>query len=125
MKKFLNEFKEFALKGNVLDMAVGVVIGSAFTGLINSLVENFFTPIIGLITPETAFENWTIGPIEIGAFLNAVLSFIILALCVFMVVKFFNVFRKKKEEEPAKEPTPSKEELLLTEIRDLLKQQAK
>jgi large conductance mechanosensitive channel len=131
MKKFLAEFKEFALKGNVLDMAVGVVIGGAFTTLVNSLVANFFTPIISLISNSgEAFSSWTIGPIQIGLFINDVISFIILAFCVFLLVKFVNLFRQKKEaqakaavaEEKAK---PTQEEILLTEIRDLLKAQQK
>lgn len=119
MKGFWKEFKEFALRGNVLDMAVGVVIGGAFTSLVNSLVASVFTPLIGLVKPGTSFAQWKLGPVEIGAFLNAVLSFILLTFCVFLLVRFVNVFRQKKA---APAPKPTKEELLLTEIRDLLKE---
>lgn len=127
MKKLLEEFKAFALKGNVLDMAVGVVVGGAFTALVNSVVADVLTPLIGLVTPNMDFSEWHLGPIMIGNFINAIISFLILALCVFVIVKAMNAMMHKKEEAPAPapEPEPSKEELLLTEIRDLLKAQQK
>ena len=122
MKKLLEEFKTFALKGNVLDMAVGVVVGGAFTSIVNSVVADVLTPIISLVTPGMDFSAWHIGPIMIGNFINAVVSFLILAACVFAIVKGMNALMRKKEEAPAPtpEPAPSKEEVLLTEIRDLL-----
>ncbi len=127
MKKLLEEFKAFALKGNVLDMAVGVVVGGAFTALVNSVVADVLTPLIGLVTPSMDFSEWHLGPIMIGNFINAIISFLILALCVFAIVKAMNAMMHKKEEAPAPapDPEPSKEELLLTEIRDLLKAQQK
>ncbi len=117
MKKLLEEFKTFALKGNVLDMAVGVVVGGAFTSIVNSVVADVLTPIISLVTPGMDFSAWHIGPIMIGNFINAVVSFLILAACVFAIA----LMRKKEEAPaPAPEPAPSKEEVLLAEIRDLL-----
>ena len=122
MKKLLEEFKTFALKGNVLDMAVGVVVGGAFTSIVNSVVADVLTPIISLVTPGMDFSAWHIGPIMIGNFINAVVSFLILAACVFAIVKGMNALTRKKEEAPAPapEPAPRTEEVLLTEIRDLL-----
>ena len=123
MKKLLEEFKTFALKGNVLDMAVGVVVGGAFTSIVNSLVADVLTPIISLVTPGMDFSAWHIGPIMVGNFINAVVSFVILAACVFAIVKAMNALMRKKEDAPAPPPAPSKEEVLLAEIRDLLKEQ--
>ena len=125
MKKFIEEFKAFAVKGNVLDMAVGVIIGGAFTSIVNSLVADVFTPILGMITGGIDFSDLSFGILDaqimIGNFLNAVISFILTAFCVFLIVKAVNKITKKKEEEPAPAPEPSAEEVLLTEIRDLLK----
>ena len=125
VKKLIEEFKAFAVKGNVLDMAVGVIIGGAFTSIVNSLVEDVFTPIIGMITGGINFSNLSFGildaQIQIGNFLNAVISFLLTAFCVFLIVKAVNKLIKKKEAEPAPAPEPSAEEVLLTEIRDLLK----
>ena len=129
MKKFFNEFKTFAIKGNMLDMAVGMIVGGAFTALITSIVSNMATPLIGILI-GVDFSRWRIdlprlyGSVEpsvlhIGHFLNSLISFLIIAFVVFLFVKALNRFRGKKEEPPA--PPPSKEELLLTEIRDLLK----
>ena len=125
----LNEFKEFISKGNVVDMAVGLIVGSAFTAIVTSLVEDIFTPLIGMILAGINFKSlgieipWGNHPfIAIGNFIQNVITFVITAACVFMVVKLMNVFRKKKEETP-EPPKPSKEEILLTEIRDLLKEQ--
>ena len=112
MKKLLEEFKTFALKGNVLDMAVGVVVGGAFTSIVNSLVADVLTPIISLVTPGMDFSAWHIGPIMVGNFINAVVSFVI--------VKAMNALMRKKEDAPAPPPAPSKEEVLLAEIRDIL-----
>ena len=120
MKKFIEEFKAFAIKGNVLDMAIGVIIGGAFTSIVNSLVADVFTPIISMITGGIDFSNWHLGHIMIGNFLNAVISFILVAFCVFLFVKALNKFTKKKEA-AAPAPAPAPEVVLLEEIRDLLK----
>lgn len=129
MKKFIEEFKAFAVKGNVLDMAVGVIIGGAFTTIVNSLVSDVFTPIIGMITGGINFSNISFGILDaqimIGDFLNAVISFLLTAFCVFLIVKAVNKVIKKKEAEPAPAPAPSEEAVLLTEIRDLLKKEGK
>ena len=125
MKKFMEEFKTFALKGNVVDMAIGVIIGGAFTSIVNSLVNDIFTPLIGVITGGWDFSNMvsTVGTanVMVGSFINAVISFLIVALCLFSLVKAMNKLIKKKEAEPAPAPTPSEDVVLLTEIRDLLK----
>lgn len=126
MKKFLREFKEFAMRGNVLDMAVGVVVGSAFTAIVTSIVENLLTPLLGLLIPDSSFAEWAPGGFGIGAVINAIITFIITAFVVFLIVKGMNTMQnlKKKEEEVPAEPeapaAPTSEELL-TEIRDLLK----
>jgi len=130
VKKFFDEFKTFAVKGNMLDMAVGVIVGGAFTALVTSVVTNVATPLIGILI-GVDFSDWTIklphlygtnepGSLGIGIFLNSVISFIIVAFIMFLFVKAINSFNKKKEETPTP-PKPSAEELLLTEIRDLLK----
>ena len=130
IKSFFNEFKTFAVKGNMLDMAVGMIVGGAFTALVTSIVSNLATPLIGILI-GVDFSYWTIklpqlygnaepGTLAIGSFLNSVISFIIVAFVVFLFVKALNTFQKKEEETPAP-PKPSPEELLLTEIRDLLK----
>lgn len=125
-KGIVHEFKEFISKGNVLDMAVGLIIGAAFTAIVTSLVNDIFTPIIGMIIGGVNFAgiNITVGSatLNIGLFLQAIINFLLTAICVFIVVKTINMFRRKKEEKPAP-PKPSKEEQLLTEIRDLLKAQ--
>ena len=125
MKRFIQEFKTFALRGNVLEMAIGVIIGGAFTSIVNSLVQDVFTPIIGVLTGGIDFSALTIGlgnaQIKVGNFINAVISFLLVALCIFLFIKTINRFVKKtKEETPP--PLPSREELLLAEIRDLLKE---
>ena len=121
MKKFMKEFKEFALKGNMFDMAVGMIIGAAFTALVNNLVTNIFNPIIGLITGGIDLENalkLEIGSKEIdgvmtpltinfGAFISAIINFVIMAFVVFMIVKAMNKARSLKKEEEAA-PTTKK-----------------
>lgn len=125
MKKFLSEFKEFISKGNVMTMAVGIIMGSTFTAIITSLVNDIITPIIGMIIGGVDFSGicLTVGSasITLGVFIQAVINFLLTALILFLVVKAFNRFQRKKEEEPKKDPEPSAEEKLLTEIRDLLK----
>lgn len=127
MKKFMKEFKEFIAKGNVMTMAVGIIIGSAFTAITTSLVNDIFTPLLGVIIGGINFSGicLTIGDAQImfGTFLQAVINFFLTAFVLFLVIKAFNKLQRKKEEEPKKAPEPSAEEKLLTEIRDLLKAQ--
>ena len=119
---FIKEFKEFALKGNVMDLAVGVIIGGAFGKIIGSLVEDVITPL--LLNPALKaagvdkIENWAPGGIFWGKFLGAVLSFLVIALVIFMMVKAMNSMKKKEGEAPA---GPSSTDALLMEIRDSLK----
>ena len=123
---FIKEFRDFAIKGNVIDLAVGVVIGAAFGKIVSSLVEDIITP--ALLTPALKAAKLTdlhelVIPntaIKYGNFLSQVISFIIVALVLFVVIKAINKFNKK-EEAPAAPPAPTKEEILLGEIRDLLK----
>ncbi|MBQ0020432.1 MAG: large-conductance mechanosensitive channel protein MscL [Bacteroidales bacterium] len=129
--KFVEEFKAFAMRGNVMDMAVGVVIGGAFGKIVTALVDNILMPTIGLFTGGLDLTNaLTVRvrdvEIQFGAFTQAVIDFLIIAFCIFMMIKFVNKMSKKKEEEepePEAAPEPSAEEKLLTEIRDLLKEQ--
>ena len=133
MKKFLEEFKAFAMRGNVLDMAVGVVIGGAFGKITTSLVNDIIMPLISMLTGGIDFSSWkwvlkaaqgdaAEVAVNFGNFIAVVLDFIIIAFAVFCMVKAINKFHKKKEEAPAAPPEPSAEEKLLTEIRDLLKE---
>lgn len=116
------EFRQFIMRGNVLDLAVGVIIGSAFTGLVTSLTKNLINPIIALFTRSTNLEGLSFTVIgakfTYGAFLNDVINFLIVAFVVFLMVKGANKLLPKK---PAAPTGPSNEEVLLTEIRDLLK----
>ena len=133
MKKFLEEFKAFAMRGNVLDMAVGVVIGGAFGKITTSLVNDIIMPLISMLTGGIDFSSWkwvlkaaegdaAEVAVNFGSFIAVVLDFIIIAFAVFCMVKAINKFHKKKEEAPSAPPAPSAEEKLLTEIRDLLKE---
>lgn len=142
--KFLSEFKDFAVRGNVVDMAVGVIIGGAFGKIVTSLVSDVFMPVISLAVGGIDFTNWFVqlggrekiydtlaqaqeagvAVLSFGNFLQVTFDFIITAFCIFLFVKLINSLKKKEAEkaaEPAPVPTPSKEEILLTEIRDLLK----
>ena len=135
MKKFFEEFKTFITRGNVIDMAVGVIVGGAFTAIVNSLVKDVVTPFIGVLTGGVDFTQmkYVITPavgetpevaILYGNFINQVINFLILAFVVFSVVKVINSLRRKKEEAPAEPPAPpapAEDIVLLTEIRDLLK----
>lgn len=129
MKKFFEEFKAFISKGDVVSMAVGLMVGSAFTAIIGALNENILTPILGIILGGLDFSGIivTVGAAElkIGLFIQAIINFLITAFVLFLVVKFFNSFKKKEEEAPAPAPEPEPEVpadvQLLTEIRDLLK----
>ena len=133
----LQEFKEFAMRGNVMDMAVGVVIGGAFGKIVTSLVEDVIMPPIGWLTGGIDFSRlrWVIKPaddsdpahkvaevaINYGSFINTVITFLIIAFAIFMMVKAINRMHKKPEEAPAAPEEPSEDVLLLREIRDSLK----
>ena len=140
MKKFMHEFKEFAMRGNVLDMAVGVILGGAFGKITTSLVNDVFIPLIGTliggvdlgklnIVLKDAVMNGeeVVAPavtLGIGTFLTTVIDFILVAFVIFLMIKTINRFHKKKEEDPKpEEPKGPTTEELLTEIRDLLKEQ--
>ncbi|MEH6889216.1 large conductance mechanosensitive channel protein MscL [Bacillus sp. JJ864] len=123
-----NEFKKFALKGNVMDLAVGVVIGGAFGKIVSSLVNDIIMPLLGLLLGGINFSKlaYPLGKdtLKYGAFIQTVVDFFIIAFSIFLFIKLFNKLAFKKEEEKKEEvPAPTKEEVLLTEIRDLLKQQ--
>ena len=131
---FVKEFKEFAMRGNVVDLAVGVVIGAAFGGIVTSLVKDVIMPPIGYITGGVDFSDKKIvlkeadpahkvleNALHYGNFINAVIQFLIIAFSIFLVVKAINSLKRTEPEPaPAADPEPTKEELLLTEIRDLL-----
>ena len=131
MKKFLQEFKEFAMRGNVMDLAVGVIVGGAFSAITTSLIDDIIMPIIGIFVNKSSFADlsfYTHGAdITYGNFIQAVLNFIIMAFVVFCMVKAINRLSRKKEKDvpPPPPPEPSNEEKLLEEIRDLLKAQQK
>jgi large conductance mechanosensitive channel len=124
----LKEFKEFAMRGNVVDMAVGIIIGGAFGKIVSSLVNDVIMPPIGMAMGNVDFSDLAImlgegegaASINYGVFINTVLDFVIVAFAIFMVIRGMNKLKKKEEEKPAEPPKPSKEEALLTEIRDLL-----
>jgi large conductance mechanosensitive channel len=125
---FLSEFKKFAMRGNVVDLAIGVIIGGAFGKIVSSLIDDVITPL--LLKPALEAANLTrledlmlFGTVKYGNFLAAMINFILIALVLFMIIKGMNAAKKKEEEAPAAPPAPSNEEVLLTEIRDLLKSQ--
>ncbi|PKJ57380.1 large-conductance mechanosensitive channel protein MscL [Bacillus sp. SN10] len=123
-----NEFKKFAFKGNVIDLAVGVVIGAAFGKIVSSLVKDIITPLLGMVLGGVDFTDLKItfgkSSIMYGNFIQTIFDFLIIAAAIFMFVKVFNKLTSKREEEKEEEiPEPTKEEVLLGEIRDLLKQQ--
>lgn len=139
----IQEFKEFAIKGNMFDMAIGVIIGGVFKDLVTSFTDNIIMPIVGIFTGSIDFSSWKIALpslfgekldetgevvrnyLNVGNFISSIISFLILAIVIFMMVKGMNKLREmgKKEEEaaPPEPPKPSNEEVLLAEIRDLLK----
>jgi large conductance mechanosensitive channel len=130
----MKEFKEFAMRGNVMDMAIGIVIGLAFAAIVSSFVADIITPPVGLLLGDMDFSEMSLVlkeavgeeeavTISYGLFLQKVFDFIIIAFAIFMVIKGMNRMRRKKEEAPAAPPAPTKEETLLTEIRDLLSRQ--
>jgi large conductance mechanosensitive channel len=140
-KTMLEEFKKFAIKGNVIDMGVGIVIGAAFTTIVKSFVADIINPIIGVATGGVDFSNLFINlgdgdfaslaaaqeagapTINYGLFINAIIAFVIVAWVLFMVVKGVNEMKRKEEEAPAAPAAPPKSEVLLEEIRDLLAKQ--
>ena len=132
MKKFLKDFKSFAMRGNVLDLAVGVIIGGAFSKIVSSLVNDIIMPIISLLIGriDLSTAGWPLVTnqegkddviLKYGAFLQNILDFLIIALCIFTVIKLIEKFKRKEEVKAAEPPKPTAEVLLLTEIRDLLK----
>ena len=142
MAGFVREFKEFALRGNVVDLAVGIIIGVAFGAVVNSLVEDVIMPPLGLILGNVDFSNLFINlsaqdyaslaaareagapVIAYGAFINVVINFLVVALAVFLLVKGMNRLRRKQEQAPEEVPAPPRQEVLLEEIRDILKARA-
>lgn len=128
----LKEFKAFALKGNVLDLAVGVIIGGAFGKIVTSLVNDIIMPLLGIILGRVNLTKlkWVIRPevgdtkelaVLYGSFIQNIIDFLIIALSIFLFIKLLTSFKKKEEVKPAEPPKPSNQEVLLTEIRDLLK----
>lgn len=125
ISKGASEFKTFISRGNVVDMAVGVIIGGAFGKIVTSLVNDVLMPIIGVFLGGLDFSDLSIkvgdATIKYGSFIQTIVDFLIVAFCIFMIVKLFESFKKKKEEEAEEAPKKSDEVLLLEEIRDLLK----
>lgn len=125
-KGLVAEFKEFISRGSVIDLAVGVIIGTAFTAIVNSLVKDIFMPFIGWLMGDTDLSKYQLSlgadnAILYGSFVQNILNFLIISVVVFFLVKGINGFRRKKDEAPAPEPKPDPQIELLTEIRDLLK----
>ena len=132
MKKFMKEFKDFATKGNVIDMAVGIIIGGAFKAIVTSLVNDLIMPLVGMALGGVSFVDLKIiiteavgetpeVAIRYGAFIQSFIDFLIIALVIFVMIKGFTKMKKKEEEKPAAPPAPAEDVVLLTEIRDLLK----
>ncbi len=121
----IKEFKKFIARGNVLDLAVGVIVGGAFSSIVTSLVNNIFTPVIGLILGGVDFSGLSITfrdtEIMYGAFIQSIIDFLIVAFCLFLVVKVVNKVTAKKEKQEEKKDTKSAEVKILEEIRDMLK----
>jgi large conductance mechanosensitive channel len=142
MTGFFREFKEFALRGNVVDLAVGIIIGVAFGAVVNSLVADVIMPPLGLIVGNVDFSNLFINlsgqdypslaaareagapVIAYGSFINVVINFIVVAFAIFLLVKGMNQLRRKQEQAPEEIPAPPRQEILLEEIRDILKARA-
>ena len=125
----IKEFKKFISRGNVVDLAVGVVIGSAFSKIVSSLVDNIIMPLVGIIIGGFDFTKLSLTifdvKIQFGIFLQNVVDFLIIAFCIFIAVKVFNKILHKEEKKEEVKPTKSNEEILLEEIRDLLKESKK
>ena len=130
MKSFIAEFKAFIARGNVMDMAVGVIVGGAFKTIADSLTNDILMPLLGILVNRVSFTELTLtvggAQIAYGNFIQAILNFLITAFAIFCLVKAINRFHRKKEEAPAlaAPPEPSSEEKLLMEIRDLLKERS-
>ena len=132
MNAFFKEFKEFALKGNVMDMAVGVIMGGALTTIVKSLTDDIIMPLLGILLGQVnitslalTVENPLGGAdvvLSYGNFLQSIINFLFTALALFLLIRGMNRLHIKKEEAPAPAPEPSKEEILLTEIRELMKE---
>ncbi len=140
MGKFLEDFKAFAMKGNVVDMAVGVIVGGAFGKIVSSLVNDIIMPVISVCTGGLSFKDMKYiitpaqaavegvspevaeGAVNYGMFIQNIVDFLIIALSIFVALRVVMKFKKQEEEAPAAPPEPTKEEVLLTEIRDLLKE---
>ncbi|RUL58856.1 large conductance mechanosensitive channel protein MscL [Prevotella koreensis] len=136
---FIKEFKEFAMKGNVMDMAVGVIIGGAFGKIVTSLVNHIIMPLVGMVTGGVNFNDMFvnlsdekasslaeatekgIAVFAYGAFIQSIIDFLIIAICIFLMIKAMNKLKKKRVAELEATPEPSAEEKLLTEIRDIIK----
>lgn len=129
---FMSEFKAFAVRGNVVDMAVGIIIGAAFGKIVSSFVEDVIMPPLGVIIGGVDFSDLVIVlreaigetpavVLRYGQFIQSVIDFIIIAFAIFLAIKFINRLRRQEEAKPEAPPAPTKEETLLTEIRDLLK----
>ncbi|HIZ51595.1 MAG TPA: large-conductance mechanosensitive channel protein MscL [Candidatus Pseudomonas excrementavium] len=130
----IQEFKSFAMRGNVVDMAVGIIVGAAFGKVVSSFVDNIIMPPLGLMIGGVDFSDLAVvlrearGDLEAvtlgyGAFIQSVVDFLIIAAAIFVAIKVMNSLKHKEEAKPTAPPAPSKEEVLLTDIRDLLKQQ--
>ncbi len=121
----MKEFKEFAVKGNVMDLAIGVIIGAAFGKIVSSLVDNILMPIVGILLQGVNFAALTVkvgdAEIKYGLFISSIIDFIIIALVLFMIIKAVNKMRKQEAVTPAAPPAPTNQEKLLMEIRDLLR----
>lgn len=126
MKKFFSEFKTFAVKGNIIDLAVAVIIGGAFGKIVTSFVNDLIMPLIGAIFSVPDFSELSItineAPIMIGLFIQSVIDFLIVAMAVFLMIRVLTKLKKKEELKPEVPAAPSKEEVLLAEIRDILKE---
>lgn len=125
MKKFIEEFKAFVFKGNVIELAVAVVLGAAFKPVIDAVVKGVLMPIIGAVVGEPTFDNMYFklgdGVVMYGTVITALVSFLLTGLALFVIIKAYRASQKKEKEAPAAPPAPSKEEVLLTEIRDALR----
>ena len=131
-KGFFAEFREFISRGSVVDLAVGIIIGSSFTAIVNSLVNDLVMPCVGWLLKGIDFKDfkYVLTPeagdaaevaIKYGSFIQSIINFVLIALVVFLLIKFINTFRRKEEEIPPAEPKPDPQLIMLTEIRDLLK----
>ena len=130
MSGFLKEFRDFAVKGNMIDLAIGVIIGAAFGAIVSSIVDDLFMPLIGILIGGIDFSGIVLqvgeARVNIGLFINALVKFTIVAFVLFLVVKGINSLKREAAKEPVETtPAPTKEEILLTEIRDTLRAQSK